>query len=276
MNIAFRASRYDKENGAGSGDAENDGDYINCPFNRDEYVRFVEAVLAAPKIELKTPDKELERYFEGCMPIEALAARGPQALSFGPMRPVGLRDPRTGRRPWAVVQLRQDNVAGTLYNMVGFQTNIRWGAQEEALRLIPGLAQAEFVRLGQMHRNTFINSPTLLEPTLQFRSRPDLFFAGQITGTEGYVGSTMGGLMAGINMARLVQGEPLLTLPPTTMIGALLHYITHADPANFQPMKANMGLLPDMPAWIKGREQRYAAYGERARADLEAALGVPA
>ena len=276
MNIAFRASRYDKENGAGSGDAENDGDYINCPFNRDEYVRFVEAVLAAPKIELKTPDKELERYFEGCMPIEALAARGPQALSFGPMRPVGLRDPRTGRRPWAVVQLRQDNVAGTLYNMVGFQTNIRWGAQEGALRLIPGLAQAEFVRLGQMHRNTFINSPTLLEPTLQFRSRPDLFFAGQITGTEGYVGSTMGGLMAGINMARLVQGEPLLTLPPTTMIGALLHYITHADPANFQPMKANMGLLPDMPAWIKGREQRYAAYGERARADLEAALGVPA
>jgi methylenetetrahydrofolate--tRNA-(uracil-5-)-methyltransferase len=236
-------------------------------------VRFVEAVLAAPRIELKAPDKELERYFEGCMPIEALAARGPQALSFGPMRPVGLRDPRTGKRPWAVVQLRQDNVAGTLYNMVGFQTNIRWGAQEEVLRLVPGLAQAEFVRLGQMHRNTFINSPTLLEPTLQFRTRPNLFFAGQITGTEGYVGSTMGGLMAGINMARLVQGEPLLTLPPTTMIGALLHYITHADPENFQPMKANMGLLPEMTAWIKGKEARYAAYAARARADLEQALG---
>jgi methylenetetrahydrofolate--tRNA-(uracil-5-)-methyltransferase len=270
MAIAFRASRYDKETGNGG---ESEGDYINCPFNRDEYVRFVEAVLAAPRIELKAPDKELERYFEGCMPIEALAARGPQALSFGPMRPVGLRDPRTGKRPWAVVQLRQDNVAGTLYNMVGFQTNIRWGAQEEVLRLVPGLAQAEFVRLGQMHRNTFINSPTLLEPTLQFRTRPNLFFAGQITGTEGYVGSTMGGLMAGINMARLVQGEPLLTLPPTTMIGALLHYITHADPENFQPMKANMGLLPEMTAWIKGKEARYAAYAARARADLEQALG---
>ena len=273
MGVAFRASRYDKENGAGSGDTASDGDYINCPFNREEYARFVEAVLAAPKIELKAPDKELERYFEGCMPIEALAARGHQALSFGPMRPVGLRDPRTGKRPWAVVQLRQDNVAGTLYNMVGFQTNIRWGAQEEVLRLVPGLANAEFVRLGQMHRNTFVNSPTLLEPTLQFRTRPDLFFAGQITGTEGYVGSTMSGLVAGINMARLLQGEPLLTLPPTTMIGALLHYITHADPENFQPMKANMGLLPEMPAWIKGKEQRYAAYAERARADLEGALG---
>ena len=273
MGVAFRASRYDKENGAGSGDTASDGDYINCPFNREEYARFVEAVLAAPKIELKAPDKELERYFEGCMPIEALAARGPQALSFGPMRPVGLRDPRTGKRPWAVVQLRQDNVAGTLYNMVGFQTNIRWGAQEEVLRLVPGLANAEFVRLGQMHRNTFVNSPTLLAPTLQFRTRTDLFFAGQITGTEGYVGSTMSGLVAGINMARLLQGEPLLTLPPTTMIGALLHYITHADPENFQPMKANMGLLPEMPAWIKGKEQRYAAYAERARADLEHALG---
>ena len=273
MGVAFRASRYDKENGAGSGDTASDGDYINCPFNREEYARFVEAVLAAPKIELKAPDKELERYFEGCMPIEALAARGHQALSFGPMRPVGLRDPRTGKRPWAVVQLRQDNVAGTLYNMVGFQTNIRWGAQEEVLRLVPGLANAEFVRLGQMHRNTFVNSPTLLAPTLQFRTRTDLFFAGQITGTEGYVGSTMSGLVAGINMAHLLQGEPLLTLPPTTMIGALLHYITHADPENFQPMKANMGLLPEMPAWIKGKEQRYAAYAERARADLEGALG---
>ncbi len=273
MGVAFRASRYDKETGSGSEHTVSDGDYINCPFNRDEYARFVEAVLAAPKIELKAPDKELERYFEGCMPIEALAARGHQALSFGPMRPVGLRDPRTGKRPWAVVQLRQDNVAGTLYNMVGFQTNIRWGAQEEVLRLVPGLAQAEFVRLGQMHRNTFVNSPTLLAPTLQFRTRPDLFFAGQITGTEGYVGSTMSGLIAGINMARLLQGEPLLTLPPTTMIGALLHYITHADPENFQPMKANMGLLPEMPAWIKGKEARYAAYAERARADLEHALG---
>jgi len=272
MSIAFRQSRYDRDQRTGEGGDE--GDYINCPLDREQYARFVQAVLAAPRIELKTPDKELERYFEGCMPIEALASRGPDALAFGPMRPVGLTDPRTGRRPWAVVQLRQDNVAGTLYNMVGFQTNLRWGAQEEVLRLIPGLEQAEFVRLGQMHRNTFINSPTLLHPTLQFRQRDDLFFAGQITGTEGYVGSTMGGLMAGINMARCLRGLPLLTPPPTTMIGALLHYITHADPTNFQPMKATMGLLPEMPGRIRHKEKRYAAYAARAQSDLEAFIAA--
>ncbi len=176
---------------------QEDGDYINCPLNKEEYEAFVEAVLAAPKIQLKEFEKELERYFEGCMPIEVLAGRGTMSLAFGPMRPVGLRDPRTDRRPYAVVQLRQDNVAGTLYNMVGFQTNLRWGPQEEVLRLIPGLREAEFVRLGQMHRNTFVNSPTILHPTLQCQTRPDLFFAGQITGTEGYVGSTMGGLTGG-------------------------------------------------------------------------------
>lgn len=268
MTIAFRQSRYDRDSSLGS----DEGDYINCPFNKEEYEAFVNAVIAAPKLELKAPDKELERYFEGCMPIEVLASRGMNSLAFGPMRPVGLRDPRTGRRPYAAMQLRQDNVAGTLYNMVGFQTNIRWGAQEEVLRMIPGLQQAEFVRMGQMHRNTFINSPTLLQPTLQFRSRPDLFFAGQITGTEGYVGSTMGGLLAGINMARLLQGEPLLEIPRTSMIGALLHYITHADPENFQPMKAAMGLLPELPAWIRHKQQRYGTYAERARADLVAYL----
>ncbi len=265
MQVAFRQSRWDKSTGAG----QEQGDYINCPLNRDEYARFVQAVLAAPKIELKAPDKELERYFEGCMPIEALAARGGDALAFGPMRPVGLRDPRTGRRPWAVVQLRQDNVAGTLYNMVGFQTNIRWGAQEEVLRLIPGLEQAEFVRLGQMHRNTFINSPTLLRATLQFAQRENLFFAGQMTGTEGYVGSTMGGLVAGINMARLLQGQAPLTLPPATMAGALLHYITQADAGNFQPMKATMGLLPELETPIRSKAARYAAFAERARSELE-------
>nr|MBP8292736.1 methylenetetrahydrofolate--tRNA-(uracil(54)-C(5))-methyltransferase (FADH(2)-oxidizing) TrmFO [Caldilineaceae bacterium] len=219
MSIAFRQSRYDRNSDLGS----DEGDYINCPLNKEEYASFVQAVLAAPKIELKGADKELERYFEGCMPIEALAARGEKSLAFGPMRPVGLRDPRTGRRPFAAIQLRQDNVAGTLYNMVGFQTNIKWGAQEAVLRLIPGLANAEFERLGQMHRNTFINSPTLLHPTLQFKDRPDLFFAGQITGTEGYVGSTMGGLVAGVNLVRRLCGEPLLTLPRTTMMGALLY-----------------------------------------------------
>ena len=268
MGVAFRQSRYDRESELGG----DEGDYINCPLNKEEYERFVLAVLEAPKIELKGADKELERYFEGCMPIEALAARGERALAFGPMRPVGLRDPRTGRRPYAVVQLRQDNVAGTLYNMVGFQTNIKWGAQEEVLRLIPGLANAEFVRLGQMHRNTFINSPTLLRSTLQFKMRDDLFFAGQITGTEGYVGSTMGGLVAGVNIVRWLHGAPLLELPRTTMIGALLYYITHAEPTTFQPMNAAMGLLPDLDEAVRNKRARYATYAERAAADLEAYL----
>jgi methylenetetrahydrofolate--tRNA-(uracil-5-)-methyltransferase len=272
MGIAFRASRYDKSSPLG----QEEGDYINCPLNKEEYEAFVAAVLAAPKIQLKEFEKELERYFEGCMPIEVLAGRGTKALAFGPMRPVGLRDPRTGKRPYAVVQLRQDNVAGTLYNMVGFQTNLRWGPQEEVLRMIPGLAEAEFVRLGQMHRNTFVNSPTILPPSLQCRSRDDLFFAGQITGTEGYVGSTMGGLIAGINIARHLQGQPLLELPPTTMIGALLHYVTHADPDSFQPMKANMGLLPELQPesgeQIRGKANRYVAYAERAQRDFNTYL----
>ncbi len=268
MSIAFRQSRYDKD----SDISTEEGDYINCPLNEEEYEAFVNAVVEAPKIELKSADKELERYFEGCMPIEVLAGRGLKSLAFGPMRPVGLTDPRTGRWPHAAVQLRQDNVAGTLYNMVGFQTNIRWGAQAEVLRMIPGLQDAEFVRLGQMHRNTFINSPTLMQPTLQFRNRDDLFFAGQITGTEGYVGSTMGGLVAGINMARLLGNEPLMELPRTSMIGALLYYITHAEPKNFQPMKANMGLLPDLEKLVKGKWQRYAAYAERADTDFTAYL----
>ncbi len=270
LRVAFRQSRYDRNSALS--DADTAGDYINCPFDKAEYEAFVAAVVAAPKLELKHFEQELERYFEGCMPIEVLAGRGVKSLAFGPMRPVGLRDPRTGRRPYAVVQLRQDNVAGTLYNMVGFQTNIRWGAQEEVLRLIPGLRNAEFVRMGQMHRNTFINSPTLLQPTLRFQNRTDLFFAGQITGTEGYVGSTMGGLLAGINMVRLLQNEPLLQLPPSTMMGALLHYITHAESDNFQPMKAAMGLLPEIEPPIRNKQKRYAAYAERADADLEAYL----
>ncbi len=264
MSIAFRASRWGR-----SQDGSDQGDYINCPMDREQYEAFVRALLAAPRIELKGADAELERYFEGCMPIEVLASRGMDALAYGPMRPVGLRDPRTGKRPYAVVQLRQDNVAGTLYNMVGFQTNIKWSAQKEILRMIPGLERAEFVRLGQMHRNTFINSPTLLHPTLQFREREDLFFAGQITGTEGYVGSTMGGLVAGINLARLLRGEPLLVFPRETMVGALLHYITHADPKDFQPMKANMGLLPELRPRVRGKKRRYAAYAERGRQVLE-------
>lgn len=268
LSIAFRQSRYDRDSELGT----DEGDYINCPFDQSEYEAFVNAVVDAPKIELKAADKELERYFEGCMPIEVLASRGIQSLAFGPMRPVGLTDPRTGRRPYAAVQLRQDNVAGTLYNMVGFQTNLKWGVQADILRMIPGLHDAEFVRLGQMHRNTFVNSPTLLRPTLQWHNRDDLLFAGQITGTEGYVGSTMGGLVAGINMARLLNNEAPITPPATSMIGALLHYITHAEPKNFQPMKANMGLFPPLPKRIRGKMQRYAAYAERAKTDFEAHL----
>ena len=264
LSIAFRQSRWDKS----SMDGPEEGDYINCPFNKAEYEAFVAALLESPKNELKGADAELERYFEGCMPIEVLASRGMESLAFGPMRPVGLRDPRTGRRPYAVVQLRQDNVAGTLYNMVGFQTNVKWGQQAQVLQMIPGLANAEFVRLGQMHRNTFINSPTLLHPTLQYRERSDLFFAGQITGTEGYVGSTMGGLLAGINMARLLTGQPLLVPPRESMMGSLLYYITHADPENFQPMKANMGLLPELDERVRGKQQRYGVYAERARTAL--------
>ena len=215
--IAFRGNRWDK---AGEGGTE-EGDYLNCPLNRTEYEAFVDALLAAPKIELSGADKELERYFEGCMPVEALASRGRDALAYGPMRPVGLRRPDTGRRPHAVVQLRQDNAAGTLYNLVGFQTNVKWGEQEAILRMIPGLKKAEFVRLGQMHRNTFINSPTLLRETLQFKRREDLFFAGQITGTEGYVGSALGGLLAGINAARLLRGLRPMQLPRASLFTTL-------------------------------------------------------
>ncbi len=275
MNVAFRASRWAKAPPEGA----SGGDYINCPMDRDQYYAFVEAVKAAEKIELHEfeQDEAARRYFEGCLPIDVLAARGPDALAYGPMRPVGLRDPRTGRRPYAVVQLRQDNVAGTLYNLVGFQTNMKWGDQERVLRMIPGLEHGEFVRFGQMHRNTFINSPAVLRPTLQWRGRDDLFFAGQITGTEGYVGSAAGGLLAGINVSRLIHGMEPISLPPTTLMGALFHYITHAEPANFQPMKANFGLLPPLQERAPGKRalgkrERGEAFAERALRDLEEAL----
>ncbi len=262
MDIAFRGNRY----GRGE-DAE--GDYINCPMNAEEYQRFIEALLSAEKADLRDFEREDPHFFEGCLPIEQLAARGSETLAFGPMRPIGLRDPRTGKRPNAVVQLRRDNLAGSLYNLVGFQTNIRWGQQEEILRLIPGLENAEFVRMGQMHRNTFINSPTLLNATMQFRTRQDLFFGGQITGVEGYVGNIATGLVAALNLARHLQGEPELVLPPTTMLGALCHYVTHAEPEHFQPMKANFGILPDLAERVKVKRDRYQAYAERALSDLK-------
>ncbi len=270
MSIAFRQSRYDKSS-AKAGEA-SEGDYINCPLTKDEYDAFIRAVNDAEKISLREfeQDDEARRYFEGCLPIEVLAARDAMALAFGPMRPVGLRDPRTGRRPFAAVQLRQDNAAGTLYNLVGFQTNIRWADQERVLRMIPGLGNAEFVRFGQMHRNTFLNSPTLLRPTLQWHDRPDLLFAGQITGMEGYVGSIAGGLLAGLNAWAIYAGRAPIELPRTTMLGALAYYITHADPADFQPMKANFGLLPDLDPPVRDKRRRYVAYAARALAELEA------
>ena len=265
MSIAFRANRYDR------GD-EDEGDYINCPMTKEEYERFVDALLNAETIQLKDFEREELRFFEACLPIEQLAARGRDALAYGPMRPVGLRDPRTGKRPYAVVQLRRDNLIGSLYNLVGFQTNLKWGQQEAVLRLIPGLANAEFMRMGQMHRNTFINSPTLLEPTMQFKGRDNLFFAGQITGVEGYMGNVATGLVAGINLARLIKGEPAWVIPQTTMLGALCHYITHAEPDHFQPMKANFGILPELEPPVRDKRQRYAAYVERAVRDMQASI----
>lgn len=262
FSIAFRASRYERGN-------EDAGDYINCPMTKEEYERFVTALLEAERIELHQFEREDPHFFEGCLPVEQIAARGAKSLAFGPMRPVGLFDPRTGRRPHAVVQLRQDNLAGTLYNIVGFQTNLRFGEQKRIFHMIPGLERAEFARYGQMHRNTFLNSPVHLIPTLQSNQRQDLLFAGQITGVEGYVGNIGTGLLAGINAARLVLGQPPVELPPTTMLGALVHYVTHANPHDFQPMKANFGILPALEAPPKGKRDRMRAYAARALADLE-------
>jgi methylenetetrahydrofolate--tRNA-(uracil-5-)-methyltransferase len=267
MNIAFLASRY------GRGEAE-EGDYINCPMNKDEYNAFVDALLTAEAIPLRDFEREDPRFFEGCLPVEQIAARGRDSLAFGPMRPIGLTDPRTGRRPYAVVQLRRDNLAGSLYNLVGFQTNIKWGQQEAIMRLIPGLGNAEFVRMGQMHRNTFINSPTLLQPTMALRQRADLFFGGQIVGAEGYMGNIATGLVAAINMARHLRGQTPWVLPITGMLGALCHYVTHAEAKHFQPMKANFGILPDLSSTIRDKRQRYGAYVERGLADMAASISA--
>jgi methylenetetrahydrofolate--tRNA-(uracil-5-)-methyltransferase len=283
MEIAFRASRYGVENRPSSADIAtnttssavgDEGDYINCPFTREEYYAFVDALLKAERIELRAFEDAIKsgvkagHFFEGCLPVEIIAERGLDSLAFGPMRPVGLRDPRTGKRPHAVVQLRQDNLAGSLYNLVGFQTNLKFPEQKRVLRMIPGLENAEFLRYGQMHRNTFIASPKLLRPTLQSNQRDDLFFAGQITGVEGYMGNIATGLLAGINAARVYQGEGPLTLPQTTMLGALCHYVTHADLEDFQPMKANFGILPPLDAKVNKRE-RGKTYAERALTDLQ-------
>jgi methylenetetrahydrofolate--tRNA-(uracil-5-)-methyltransferase len=264
MSVAFRASRY--------GRGEGEGDYINCPMSQGEYERFVEELVSAETIALRDFEREDPKFFEACLPVEVLAERGERALAFGPLKPVGLTDPRTGRRPHAVVQLRQDNHSATLYNLVGFQTNLAWGEQERVFRLIPGLEQAEFVRFGQMHRNTFINAPSLLLPTMQFRSRADLFFAGQITGTEGYIGSVASGFVAGMNAARLVDGLDPVSFPVSTMIGALCNYVSNAEPDGFQPMKPNFGLLPPLDPPVRKKRERYAAYARRALAELQSAI----
>lgn len=272
MEIAFRASRY------GTGDQE-EGDYINCPLTKEEYYSFVKALLNAERIELRSFEEAIKtgvkagNFFEGCLPIEIIAERGLDSLAFGPMRPVGLRDPRTGKRPYAVVQLRQDNLAGSLYNLVGFQTNLKYPEQKRVLRLIPGLENADFLRYGQMHRNTFIASPRLLRPTLQHIQLDSLFFAGQITGVEGYMGNIATGLLAGVNAARVHRNEVPIVLSQTTMLGALCHYITHSDLKNFQPMKANFGILPPLEEAGKiGKRERGKMYAERALADLSPTL----
>ncbi|GAB4488950.1 MAG: FADH(2)-oxidizing methylenetetrahydrofolate--tRNA-(uracil(54)-C(5))-methyltra nsferase TrmFO [Anaerolineales bacterium] len=271
MSIAYRASRWDE--------GESGGDYINCPFhNKSDYLAFVEALKTAERIELRDFEQPLEAgvragadiFFEGCLPVEIIARRGEKALAYGPMRPVGLSDPRVPRRPYAVVQLRQDNLAGNLYNLVGFQTNLTFPEQRRVLRMIPGLQNAEFARYGQMHRNTFIASPKLLLPTLQAKSREDLFFAGQITGVEGYMGNIATGLLAGLNAARLLSGATPLELPRETMLGALCHYITHAEMKDFQPMKANFGILPALEnAEKQGKRERAARYAARAAQAME-------
>jgi methylenetetrahydrofolate--tRNA-(uracil-5-)-methyltransferase len=254
--VAFAASRYDR-----GGD-----DYINLPFTREEYEAFIEALLAAEKVPAH--DFEDLRYFEGCLPIEEMARRGRETLAFGPMRPTGLIDPRSGKRPYAVVQLRQENRDRTLYNMVGFQTKMIYPEQKRVFALVPGLAEAEFVRFGSLHRNTFIDAPRQLDATLQWRSRRDLFFAGQITGVEGYIESAASGLLAGINAARLVRGDAPVAPPPTTALGSALAYITDRTRVDFQPMNANFGLMPPLsaPAPKKLKKERLA---ERALRDID-------
>ncbi|WP_088343849.1 FADH(2)-oxidizing methylenetetrahydrofolate--tRNA-(uracil(54)-C(5))-methyltransferase TrmFO [Bacillus cereus] len=252
MNKVYLKSRYDKGEAA----------YLNCPMTEEEFDRFYEALIAAETVPLKEFEKEI--FFEGCMPVEVMASRGRQTLVFGPMKPVGLEDPKTGKTPYAVVQLRQDDAAGTLYNIVGFQTHLKWGPQKEVLQLIPGLENAEIVRYGVMHRNTFINSPNLLRPTYQYKQRDDLFFAGQMTGVEGYVESAASGLLAGINAARLVQGEEPVVLPPVTAMGSMANYITATNAKNFQPMNANFGLFAPLEKKIKKKVERNEAYAARA------------
>jgi methylenetetrahydrofolate--tRNA-(uracil-5-)-methyltransferase len=265
--IAFLASRYDKGEAA----------YLNCPLNKEQYLQFLEELCAAEQAELKDFERETAKFFEGCLPIEELAQRGEDTMRYGPLKPVGLFDARLGdfrepenkaKRPYGVVQLRQEDKQGKLWNMVGFQTNLKWGEQKRVFRLIPGLENAEFVRMGVMHRNTFINSPQLLDPTLQFKARRTLLAAGQLIGTEGYTAATAGGWLAGTNAARIVLGLETVKLPSTMMMGALFEFISSASPKHFQPMPPNFGIIPELPVRIRNKRERYGKYRDRALSDL--------
>ena len=256
MNKVYLKSRYDKGEAA----------YLNCPMTKEEFETFYQELIHAEVAPTKAFEKE--KFFEGCMPIEVMARRGEKTMLFGPLKPVGLEDPKTGKRPYAVVQLRQDNAAGSLYNIVGFQTHLKWGEQKRVFRLIPGLENAEIVRYGVMHRNTFMNSPELLKPTYQSKERETLFFAGQMTGVEGYVESAASGMVAGINAARLAQGKEPVVFPETTQIGSMAHYITHTDGKHFQPMNANFGIMPSLDCKIKDKKERYTALAKRALEDF--------
>jgi methylenetetrahydrofolate--tRNA-(uracil-5-)-methyltransferase len=266
--IAFLASRYDRGEAA----------YLNCPMNREQYLHFWQELCQAEQAELKEFERESAKFFEACLPIEEMARRGEDTMRYGPLKPVGLFDARLGdfrepenklKRPYAVVQLRQEDRAGQLWNLVGFQTNLRWGEQKRVFRLIPGLENAEFVRMGVMHRNTFINAPELLNASLQFKQRSTLLAAGQLVGTEGYTAATAGGWLAGTNAARVVLGQELLTLPTTTMMGALFEFISSASPKHFQPMPPNFGILPELPQRIRNKQERYGIYRDRSLADLD-------
>ncbi len=266
MDHCFTASRYGRE------EEGSEGDYVNCPMNKEEYDRFVDALVTAERAPVHSFDARDPKVYEGCMPIEVLASRGHDAIRFGPMKPVGLRDPRTGHRPWAVLQLRTENREKTLFNLVGFQTNLKFGEQKRVFGMIPGLAHAEFVRYGVMHRNTFLNSPALLDGDFSFRRRPGLYFAGQITGVEGYMESAGSGILAGINLARRLNGREPLLLPETTMLGALSRHVSQYAGKDFQPMGANFGVLPPLPEKIRDKRQRYMALSQRALCDLEPML----
>lgn len=256
--IAFMASRYDKGEAA----------YLNCPMNKEQYLHFWQQLCQAEQTELKDFEKDTAKFFEACLPIEEMARRGEDTMRYGPLKPVGLSDSRTGERNYAVVQLRQEDKAGQLWNMVGFQTNLRWGEQKRVFKMIPGLETAEFVRLGVMHRNTFLNAPQLMLATLQFKQRHNLLAAGQLIGTEGYTAASAGGWLAGTNAARLALGKEPLILPVTTMMGALFEFIKSATPKHFQPMAPNFGIVPDLGVKIKSKPEKYGRYRDRSLSDL--------